>query len=83
MPSFIITFGKAHRHENVQTESGETIIVDKDCVVQIDSRHEFNAYEKASQLFGENWNGITSLEHYNSEKAWEFFPRGIVATFKT
>lgn len=82
MASFIITFGKTHR-QNVQTESGETVAVDEDCVVQIDSKHEFNAYEKALDIFGENWEGINTLECYNSEKGWELFPRGIVAAFKT
>ena len=73
--SFIITFGQIHTHRI----DGKTI--DKDCVVQIDAPNEFLAYEKAKTLFGENWSGIEKKQEYTDEVA-EFFPRGIVATFK-
>lgn len=82
MSAFIITFGQVHRHENIPNGNGGTVTVDKDSVVCINAETEIKAYNKAKEIFGDKWSGITGLEDYNSEEAWEFFPRGIVATFK-
>lgn len=83
MSAFIITFGQAHRHEHVPNGAGGTVTVDKDSVVCINAKTEIHAYDKANELFGDKWSGITNIKDCNSKELLEFFPRGIVATFKT
>lgn len=66
MKKYYFTFGQSHTH------SFNGITLDKDCVVEIETKTSDEARARMFEFFGQKWSN-----QYNELPDMSFFPRGV------
>lgn len=74
-----VSFGQTHKHifESQHRDTLTSIVLDKDCLFEIEADSYNEAYKKAEKLFGNEWASLYGEEEALNKSIFEWFPAGI------